>query len=201
MNRDDVEIIEHDIPYDGYFRIERFQLRHRRFDGDWMPVFTRELFERGRAVAVLPYDPRRDEVVLIRQFRIGAWAAGLETPWLWEIVAGIVEDGETDVDVLHRETMEEAGLELGRIEPVSDYLVSPGGTSERCTAYCAEVDAGAAGGVHGLDQEHEDIAVERVPFDRLQAMLATGELCNAVAVISTQWLMLNRDRLRREWVG
>lgn len=201
MNRDDVEIIEHDIPYDGYFRIERFRLRHRRFDGGWMPEFTRELFERGRAVAILPYDPRRDEVVLIRQFRIGAYAAGDETPWLWEIVAGIVEGGEEDIDVLHREAKEEAGLTLDRIEPVSDYLVSPGGTSERCTAYCGEVDAHMAGGVHGLDHEHEDIAVERVGFERLRAMLEAGELRNAVTVIATQWLILNRERLRHEWGG
>ena len=94
MTRSDVEIIEKTVCYEGFFRIERYRLKHRLYNGSWSGEIVRELFERGHAAAVLPYDPVRDEVVLIEQFRVGALAAP-GGPWLMEIVAGVIDGDET----------------------------------------------------------------------------------------------------------
>ena len=191
-------ILEHDIAFQGFFRLDRFRLQHELFAGGWNQPLTRELFERGHAAAILPYDPSLDAVVLIEQFRIGALeAAG--GPWLMEIVAGMIEDGKPAEAVARRESVEEAGLEIARSEAICDYLVSPGGTSERIAVFCGEVDARNAGGVHGLPEEGEDIRVTRVAYEDAVAMLADGRLNSASVIIAMQWLMLNRERLREQW--
>lgn len=199
MDRNDVEIVETSIVYDGYFRMDRYRLKHKLFDGGWSKVFVRELFERGHAVALLPYDPVRDVVVLVEQFRIGAFAAGCR-PWLIEVVAGIIDPGETAEEVARREAVEEAGLKVGQMVKVADYLASPGGTSETVTLYCGRVDAGDVGGIHGLDEESEDIRVMTLPFDEVAGLLAEARTHNATLLIALQWLTLHRDALRKQWL-
>ena len=194
----DVELIEKTTPYDGYFRIDVYRLRHRRFGGGWTEVMSRELFERGHAAVVLPYDPVRDAVVLIEQFRIGAYAAGL-APWLIEVVAGIVEPGETPEAVVRREAVEEAGCELADLEPIGTIMPSPGGCSEVLHLYCGRVDSAGGGGIHGLPHEHEDIRAFTLPLDDALARLARGEIANASAMMTLQWLALNRERLKKLW--
>ena len=191
----DVEIDVGETVYQGYFRIDRYRLRHRKHDGGWTDWFTRELFERGHAVAVLPYDPARDEVVLLRQFRIGALAAG-KSAWQTEVVAGIIDAGEAPEAVARREAVEEAGLRLDRLIPMLHYVVSPGGASETVRLYCAVIDAADAGGIHGLAHENEDIRVDAVPWHDAWQMLQDGTVDNAPTVIALQWLALNRERLR-----
>ena len=191
-------ILEHDIVWQGFFRIDRFRLQHQLFVGGWGEPLTRELFDRGHAAAVLPYDPVADELVLLEQFRIGALEAP-GGPWLTEVVAGIIEPGEQAEQVVRREAVEEAGLTLGRSEFICDYLVSPGGTSERIAVFCGEVDASGAGGIHGLVEEGEDIRVTRVSYSDAVTMLADGRFNSASIIIAMQWLMLNRERLRDGW--
>jgi ADP-ribose pyrophosphatase len=198
MDENDVEVLERSVVYDGYFRMDRYRLKHRLFDGGWSEEFTRELFERGHAVALLPYDPARDEIVLLEQFRIGAYAAG-RAPWLIEVVAGIIDPGETPEEVARREAVEEAGLHVTEMMKVADYLASPGGTSETVTLYCGRVDAGEVGGIHGLDEESEDIRVMALPFDEVAALLAEPRTHNATLLIALQWLTLHRDELQRQW--
>ncbi len=195
---DGVEIIECKVGYDGFFRLCNYRLRHRLFAGGWTPEISRELFERGHAVAVLPYDPRSDTVVLVEQFRIGALEAK-GGPWLLECVAGMIEPGETPQVVAHREAMEEAGCELMALEYISEYLVSPGGTSERITLYCGRVDADGIGGIHGLAEEHEDIRVTTVPFEQAMALLREGRINSAAPIIALQWLEINRQQLQTKW--
>ena len=139
-----------------------------------------------------------DTVVLIEQFRIGAHVAGHD-PWLIEIVAGIIEEGESPEDVVRRETMEEAGCKVGDIIHISTYLPSAGGTSETVSLFCGRVSAADVGGIHGCDDEDEDIRVMARPFAKALAMTESGEIANSAALISLQWLALNRDRLRQEW--
>ncbi len=194
----DVEIVEKAEAFRGYFRIDRYRLRHRLHAGGMSGVITREVFERGHAVAVLPYDPVRREVVLLRQFRVGALAAG-RAPWLTEIVAGIIDAGETPEAVARRELEEEAGLDARALEPMLTYLASPGGTSETVRIYCARVDAAGAGGVHGLDHEDEDILVTAVPLAAAFEALDAARYDNAQTVIALQWLRINEDRLRARW--
>ena len=184
--------------YQGFFRMEHYRLRHRLYSGAMSPLMSRELFERGHAAAVLPYDPRLDRIVLLEQFRIGALNEP-RGPWLLEIVAGMIEDGEEAGQVVAREALEEAGCELTVLEPICEYLVSPGGTSERISLFCGRVDAAAAGGIHGLPEEGEDIRVLTVSYDDAMALMHDGVINSASPIIALQWLSMNRERLRRQW--
>lgn len=192
------EIIGKEELYRGYSRVYRYRFRHRLFAGGWSGEIAREVFERGQAVGVLPYDPAADAVVLIEQFRIGAQAAGL-APWQTEIVAGIIEDGEAPEEVARREAIEEAGAAISAMIPIYRYLVSPGVASEAVQLYCGRVESRGLGGIHGLAEEHEDIRVEVLPWAEAQARLTSGKITNALAIIALQWFALNRDRVRRIW--
>ncbi len=198
MDASDVEIIARRTVYSGYCRIDELKLRHRLFAGGWGKALTREVIERGRAVAVLPYDPVRDAVVLIEQFRPGALAAGV-APWMIEIVAGIVDVGETAEEVARREAMEEAGLALGELVPACEGLASPGVLTERVAIYCGRADSAGAGGIHGLDHEGEDIRAFSLGFDEAMALLGRGEIANMISIVALQWLALNREMLRARW--
>lgn len=199
MNRDDTEVLELKTVWKGFFRIDRLRLRHRLFAGGWSRPITREVFERGHAAALLPYDPVRDEVVLIEQFRTGALTAGAE-PWQVEIVAGIVEEGETAEDVARRETMEEAGCEVGDIVPMMDVFTTPGGSSERIAIFCGRVDTQGVGGIHGLADEGEDIRAFTESLDDALSRMSSGGIVNLIAVAALQWLALNRQEIRQEWL-
>jgi ADP-ribose pyrophosphatase len=194
----DVEILDKTEQYKGYFRINRYRLRHRLHGGGWSGELQRELFERGHAVGVLPYDPVADSIVLIEQFRIGALVAGMDA-WLTEIVAGIIEKGEAPEEVARRESREEAGIEVMDLMPICRYLVSPGGSSESVVLYCGRVDSRGAGGIHGLAAEHEDIRVEVNPYAEVMRRLEDGHFTNAISIIALQWLALHRDRVRAAW--
>lgn len=196
-----VEILEKTVCYDGFFRIERYRLRHQLFRGGWSRALTRELFERGHAAAVLPYDPVRDTVVLIEQFRIGALAAARE-PWLIEIVAGVLDHGdERPEDVVRREAIEEANCHIQDLVPICEYFVSPGGTSELISLFCGKVDSTGLGGLHGLAEEAEDIRVTVVPVAEALAQVRDGRICNATAIIALQWLEINHQDLRARWTS
>lgn len=195
-----VEIIEKTICFKGFFRIERYRLRHRLFNGDWSPPLVREVFERGHAAAVLPYDPIRNEVVLIEQFRVGALNAP-GGPWLIEIVAGIIEADETTEDVVKRESIEEADCIITDLIPLYNFLVSPGGATESVALFCGRVDTTHAGGVHGASEEGEDIKVHVVTVDTALALLRIGRINSVSAIIALQWLALNRDHVRTLWAS
>ena len=192
------DVIEKTVPYKGFFQMEVYRLRHELFAGDWSPELTRECLERGHAVAVLPYDPVRDEVVLIEQFRVGALAFP-GGPWLWEIVAGMIGDDESKDDVARREGREEAGCEIRDLVPICDYLVSPGGTSESIAVYCGRVDTAGVGGIHGLDEEGEDIRVQVYSRAEALELLRRGRINSATPIIALQWLALNYEMLQARW--
>ncbi len=200
MQSDGVEIVARETAYQGYFRIDRYRIRHRLFAGGISPEIRREVFERGHAVAVILYDPALDAVVLIEQFRIGAFTADFP-PWVTEIVAGIIDPGEEPAAVARRETMEETGCEVLNLVPVHRYLVSPGCSSESVTLFCARVDARNAGGIHGLKDEGEDIRVSVVPVKEALHELASGRVNTSLGLIGLQWLALNREELRKRWNG
>ena len=196
-----VEILDKTICYDGFFRMERYRLRHRLFSGAWSRVLMRELFERGHAAAVLPYDPVLDAVVLVEQFRIGALEAPGD-PWLLEIVAGVLDHpDEAPEAVARREAVEEANCHLQEVVHICEYFVSPGGTSERTSLFCGKVDAAGSGGVYGLAEEAEDIRVVVVPFAEALAQLRAGKINSAAPIIALQWLQLNHQQLRTRWAA
>ncbi|MCZ6446731.1 MAG: ADP-ribose diphosphatase [Alphaproteobacteria bacterium] len=198
MSKNEIEILGKSCVFDGYFRIDRYRLRHTLHQGGMSREIVREVFERGNAVGILPFDPDRDELVMIEQFRIGAYAAGAD-PWLTEIVAGIIEQGEFAEQVARREIAEETGLKVGDLWPMVRYLSSPGGASERVELFLGRVDARGAGGVHGLEFEEEDIRVFPLPYADAAAMVEEGKIGNAMTLIALQWLMLHRHEVMRAW--
>lgn len=198
MMHKDVEILDKTVCYKGFFRIDRYHLRYRLFNGDWSQPMTRELFERGHAAAVLPYDPVRDEVILIEQFRVGAMDVP-DGPWLLEIVAGIIEPDEIAEDVVKRESVEEANCNISDLIPLYDYLASPGGMTERIALFCGRTDATLAGGVYGVIEEGEDIKVHVVSLETALQLLKSGKINSASAIIALQWLAFNRDLVRAQW--
>ena len=197
---DSVKITQHDTLHRGFFRLERYRLQHKLYRGGWSAEIEREIFQRGRTVGVLLYDPDRDEVVLVEQFRLAAHLAGVPG-WEIEIVAGIVDhEGESEIELAKRETREEAGLTLiGDPEFVHHYLPSPGACTETIDLYCARVDSSTAGGIHGLADEHEDIKVVVLSFAAAMAMAKTDKIKNGPTLLAIYWLALERERLRRDW--
>jgi ADP-ribose pyrophosphatase len=193
-----VQVLARQTPYDGYLRIDRYDLRHGKFGGGKTKPMRREVMDRGEVVGLLPYDPREDKVVLIEQFRIGAYAAS-QKPWLTEIVAGVIGKDETPESVARRETIEETGLEPGRIEGIGFYLMSPGCSTEAMHLFCGEVDSRHASGIHGLDHEGEDIRVFSLSFDDAAALLTSGALTNFPIVLALQWLVINHQRIKSSW--
>ncbi|WP_027852978.1 NUDIX domain-containing protein [Marinobacterium litorale] len=182
--------------YDGYFKMDRLHLRHRRFQGGEVNI-RRELFRRGNAVCVLLYDPHADAVILVEQFRVGALEAP-EGPWLLELVAGIVEPGEAAADVAVRESDEEAGLAVTGVRPISRFLPSPGGCDEWIDLMFACVDSSQAQGVHGLPEEGEDIKVHVLAAEAAFELVRDGRINSGPAIIGLQWLELNRMKIRSE---
>ena len=198
MSEETAELIRQEVAFDGYFKVIRYFFRHSLYKGGVSGEISREVFERGQSGAVLLYDPRRDEVVLIRQFRAGSFAADRH-PWTWEAVAGMIEDKETADQMVRREAVEEAGLEVLELLPIQHVMLTPGACSESCQIFLGRVDASKAGGIFGLADEHEDILVKVLSFSEAFALVARNEVDNAVAVIALQWLALHRDEVRKRW--
>jgi ADP-ribose pyrophosphatase len=207
MTRDDVEVLDEETRYAGYFRIDHYRLRHRLYDGGWSRPMAREVFERGHAVAVILYEPETDHLIIIEQFRIGVYAALREqgfpqdfSPWLLEIVAGIIDDGESPEEVARRECTEEAGCEVLEMFPVCHVMLSPGASSESVRIYCARVHAPTTHAIQGLEEEHEDIRVMAVPSDEVFRWLDAGRFINGTTVLALQWFRANRKDVRARWL-
>ena len=194
---EDVELLHREPLLRSYLEVDRIRFRHRLFAGGMSGAVSREVLLRGEAVVVLPYDVARDRVVLVEQFRIGAYVNG-GPPWLLEAIAGLVEPGEEPPAVALREAREEAGLILARVDRVLDFYPSPGALSEKATLFWASTDTEGVGGVHGLDHEHEDIRVHVLEFAEAMQALRVGRIRSATGLVALQWLALNRERLRNE---
>ena len=195
-----VALLSRETCYDGFFRLERRRLRHSLYRGGMSSILTRELVERADVAAVLLYDARLDQVVLIEQFRVGAMG-DTRGPWLLEIVAGLIEPGETPEDVARREALEEAGCVVDALEPIVTFYATPAKSSERSYLYCGRIDASHAKGIHGLAHEGEDIRVVPLPAGEALALLDNGIINSAWPMIALHWLARNRERLRRAWGG
>ena len=196
FGRDDVEILDSTTLHAGFLRIGQLRLRCRLYEGGWSREFTREVLHREPGVGVLLYDPAVDKVLLVEQFRVGCLDDSKNGPWALELVAGLLEAGETPQAVAVREVEEEAGIKIGELLPVCEYYNSPGGSSEKLSVFCARFDAALAGGIFGLATESENIRT--VVLDRQQAFAAvqSGRINNAMSIIALQWLQLNLDQVR-----
>jgi ADP-ribose pyrophosphatase len=189
-----VEVLGREIMYQGFFAIEKIQLRHRLFNGSWSSPLTRELFVRGNAVAAVIYDPVHHLIGLVEQFRIGLIGDSTH-PWCKEVVAGMAEKGETAEQVMRRELQEEADVTPTALCRICDYYSSPGGTNEKLTLYCAIADLSEAGGVYGLAEEDEDIRFTAYHEEEVLLNLYNGDYGNAATLICLQWLAANKQHL------
>jgi ADP-ribose pyrophosphatase len=195
----DVAISGVEIGFERFLRMDVFHFRHRLFSGEWSELRSYDVLRRGPAVAIVLYDPDRDSVVLVEQFRLPALLAG-NSPWQIEAAAGLVGDGEVPEAVAIRETREETGLDLiGEPIPIRRYLPSPGGSDESVALFCGRVDSSATAGVHGLVEEHEDIRVIVKPWIEIEAMLDGGTIDSGHTLIALYWLLSHRERLRKLW--
>lgn len=205
FNPCDVKLLDTQLSYNGFYQIKNLTLSHRLFAGGWCEKVTRELFVRPEAVGVLLYDPKLDEVALIEQFRVGAFGhinhkQSNDSPWLLELVAGLIDKDETVTEVAERESLEEAGVEVLKLEPIHRFYSSPGGSTEYCYLFCGCADLSAAGGLHGLDEESEDIKVHIFSFKQCRQLLDDGEIINGLTLISLQWLVIHHADIRQRWL-
>ena len=194
----DVRLLEDQTVWSGHYSMRRLTLQHRRFAGGWSEPVVREVFERGDAVAVLPYNPAQDSLVMIEQFRPGAMR-GDDSPWMLELIAGVIESGERDEDVVHREAMEEAACEISELVPIATVFPSAGACSEQVRLYCGRVKNAEVGGNFGLEEEGEDILVHSVQRIDALRMLAENRIPNGHTLIALQWLQIHGDSLRERW--
>ena len=196
---EDVEILSQKNCYTGFLNIELLRLKHRLFEGGWSEVLQRELLIKDEAVGILLFDSCRDEVVMVRQFRVGA-LENQASPWMLELVAGMVKGGESAEQVAIRESREESDCEPTELVKILEYFNSPGTSNEKVTLFCGQVDASRVGGVHGLAEENEDIEVTVLPFEEALAGVNSGLINNAMSIIALQWLELHKAELLEEWL-
>lgn len=185
--------------YSGFFKLTGIQLQHELFAGGQSQVLNRELLDRGQAVAVLPYDPVRDEIVLIEQFRIGA-GQDATGPWVIEIIAGYQEPGESAEVVATREAVEEAGCTVTDLQSMYHYYSSPGGSNEQIKIFLGRTDSAHINGIHGLDEEGEDIKVHVISSQQAFDWLDNGRIDSAAPIIALQWFRINRETIRKQWL-
>ncbi len=184
-------------PYAWFFGVEEADLRFRRFDGGLSPRVTRAGFVVGDAVTVLPYDPVTDRVMLVEQYRFGPHLRGDPNPWSLEPIAGRIDPGEDPETAARRESTEEAGLTLRQLCPVARCYPSPGAVTEYIFMYVGLADLSAADeGVGGAEAEAEDIRAHVIGFDRLMALVSSGEAENGPLLATAFWLALHRAELR-----
>jgi ADP-ribose pyrophosphatase len=201
----DVALLSEERAWSGRFPLDVIRFQHRRFDGAMTGEKVWEVWRRGRAAAVLPYDPAADAVVLIEQFRLPALMARMD-PVLVELPAGLCDEGENAEQTARRETMEEMGLAVGALRRIGGFLLTPGGADEMCELFVGRVQAPAAGpdgivGHAGVADEHEDIRVRVWPAECAIATAVSGKMCNSVTTIGLLWLAGQRDALRKEWIS
>lgn len=200
FTQSDVEITQRETVYQGFLRLEKIMLRHKRFAGGWSPDLNREVLIRNDAAGVILYDPQLRKVVLIEQFRMGPLLNAPDTPWLLEIVAGLIDTAESPEEVVKREAREEAGAIVEALIPITTYWASPGAFSERVTVFCGKIDASDINGIYGLASEHEDIRVHVVDTDEAYQAVTSGLIRDSLTIIAVQWLQLNETRVREQWL-
>jgi ADP-ribose pyrophosphatase len=191
----DMPEMEEKEVFSGYSRIKQYRFRFPLFKGGESTLIQREVFVRPPAVAVLLYDPDTNQVVLIEQFRIGALGES-ESPWILEIVAGVIDEGDTPVQTAIRETLEETGYSIQSLIPICHCFVTPGLSNEKIYIYCAKINAKTEGGIYGLTDHGEDIKVHLMDREKAFQLLSQGKIISAPTIMALQWLQVNYSSLR-----
>lgn len=197
--RAQVQLKTRERQFDGFFKLDRFTLRHPLYAGGMSIEKEREHFVGFNAVCCLPYDPDLDEVVLVEQFRIGPYVWGDENPWVVEAPAGLIDEGETPETTVHRELQEEAGCIVTDLTYATEFFPAQGSMSEHVRVYIGRTDASKVGGIHGLPGEGENIRVFTMPLGDAIANVDSGEIRTALGVAPLLWLARHRNTIRKNW--
>jgi ADP-ribose pyrophosphatase len=195
-----VDLLNRETVYQGFFRVDKFHLRVEKFEGGWSGAMDREVFRIGQAANILLYDPRQDKIVLIEQFRMGPFVHG-RPPFIFECVAGLMDEGEAPEAAAAREAFEETGYHIKRLQKIAECYSSPGATDELNTMFIGEIDATETGGVFGLADEHENIRVHAMSSTEALAMLDDGKIANGPAMIALLWFARHGQKLRAKWLA
>jgi len=197
MGRGDVQVIGAHNRYAGFFNVEELDLSFRRFDGSMSDPVNRVVFIGVDCAIVLPYDPVRDRVMLVEQFRTGAYLRGDPNPWTIEPIAGRIDPGEGPEEAARREALEEAGITITDLKCVSAAYPSPGSTTEHFFIYVglADLPDGSAG-LGGKLSEAEDIRSQIMDWADFDKALNAGEFRLLPLLVAGHWLARNRDGLR-----
>ncbi|MFK7808645.1 MAG: NUDIX domain-containing protein [Saprospiraceae bacterium] len=172
---------------DDFFKVDEAFLQFEKLDGEMSDTVRRLNFERGDGVAALVFNADTDKIILVRQFRYSAHLRG--ESYVIETVAGMLKPEEDPEEAIKREIEEEIGFANPHLTPISQFFVSPGGTSEQIFLYYAvvhEADRVSAGG--GLDTENEDIQILEYHMEEITELMDNGVITDAKTLIAIMWL-------------
>ena len=179
--------------YNGFFKMNEVTLKYKKYDGSWTNKIKRELFGGAKVSAVLPYDPIKNEIVLIQQFRPGTISKN-DNNYLDEIVAGIIDPGETPEETAIRECYEETGCKIKKLTPIQGYFPAPGSSESYYYLYLGEIKTISETRIMGLESENEDIFVKSYKIDEVRSKMNDGKILNGLTLIALQWFFLNINK-------
>tara|TARA_B100000214_G_scaffold326329_1_gene264308 strand:- start:1912 stop:2493 length:582 start_codon:yes stop_codon:yes gene_type:complete len=184
------KIIDKKNLYDGFFKMNEVTLKYRKYDGNWSNNIKRELFGGAQVAAVLPYDPISKEIILIQQFRPGTISKDIDH-YLDEIVAGIIDEGESPEIAAKRECLEETGCEVKKLIPIQGYFPAPGSSESFYHLFLGEVKSFKGSKIQGLENENEDIFVKCFKINEVRKKMEDGKILNGLTLIALQWFFLH----------
>ena len=188
------------LVYTGFFSVEEHDLTYQKFNNEQSNVVTRSTIVSSDAVIVLPYDPVNDRILLIEQFRAGPYVKGDENPWIFEPIAGLIDEEETPESAGIREAQEEAHLKIKRLELVARSYPSPGISTEFFHQYLGIVELlDSSNLIAGLSSENEDIRSHIFEYDQFFEMIESGKVNVGPLILLGLWLSKNRNRLRKKY--
>ena len=176
--------------YNGFFKMNEITLKYKKYDGSWSNKVKRELFGGAQVSCLLPYDPKKKEIILIQQFRPGTISKDVDN-YLFEIVAGIIDQGENPEKAAKRECYEETGCKVKKLTPIQGYFPAPGSSESFYHLFLGEIDTFEGTRIMGLENENEDIFVKSYKIKEIKEKMINGKILNGVTLIALQWFFLN----------
>lgn len=197
------KILKREVKFDGYHTLEIVELQPKSLrDGGWAPPQEREMFTCGSYSMMIMYVPETDMILLNEQFRVGAFMADADDPFLFECAAGVIDENETPEQAAIREAFEETGAQVQEIEFVGSYFTSPGCLDELAYIFVGRIPEDTlAGNVLGVEDEGEEIKSHLLPAEKVFEMLDKGHIRNGSSALALHWFVRNKDRIRKKWLG
>ena len=175
--------------YSGFFSLNKYEFIHQKHDGNWTGKVEREIFGGAHVATLLPFDPIKKEIILIQQFRAGVLSR-YDEEYLYEIVAGIIDNNEKPEDTAKRECLEETGCKVKKILPIQNYFPAPGSSESYYHLFLGEIDSFEGERIRGLEKENENILVKAFKIEQVRKLLKDKKILNGLTLIALQWFFL-----------